>query len=317
MSATKRLLWSATGLLFTAGPGAVMADRQHGDAGQRVVRDREGSSRLRRCDDEDARRSGRAFRVHRACWARPQATTTVATVPVQSPTTSASPATSTTVAGATTTVTSAGATTPAAPTTTVAPTTTTTAPASTTTTAPVTTTTVAPTTTTTAAATTTTVAATTTTVAPTTTTSMAPAVATVEGRFANLAAGMSSRVASPDSPDRGLVAFLTVANPTSESLAVTVHITATSPAGFPKYFEAADFSGGGLTCRTVGGAEYFKASVTEAAFVCTGSLSASGVSVLTVSTGSLIPATAVGKPVVIDATLTPGAAHVALAGAFE
>lgn len=210
-------------------------------------------------------------------------------------------------------------TTTLAPPTTVAPTTTTVAP--TTTAAPTTTTTVAPTTTSTTLAptTTTTVApTTTTTVAPTTTTTApAPSGPTIAGSFANLTAGTKYTVPSPDDPNRGFVSLFTLSNPTGAAATVTVQINANSAAGFPKYFEAFDYATGSLTCKTGSGSDYYKASTTTASFVCTGTLPANASTVITVSSGSMIAATAVGQPVTVDATVTPGGANRTLAGAFK
>ncbi len=221
-------------------------------------------------------------------------------------------------------------------TTTVAPTTTTVAPTTSTTLAPTTTTTVAhPTTTTTAvtvpastttttaatgSTTSTTVAATTTTsttLAPTTTTTTAaPTAPAVSGSLANLKAGTTYPIASPDNPDRGFVGLLTVSNPTSASKVVTVTVNATSPVAFPRYLEAADYDTGAFTCVTATNGAYYKAGSTAATFTCTGTVAANAASVITVSSGSMIPATSVGQSVTLTATVNPGAATKTLQGTY-
>ena len=123
-------------------------------------------------------------------------------------------------------------------------------------------------------------------------------------------------IPTPDNPDRGFVALLTVANPTAAAKAVTVTIDASTPAGFPKYFEAADYAAGSFTCVTGTNGSYYKASTTTAMFTCTGTLAANAVSVITLSSGSMIAATAAGQPVTVVATANPGGSTKTLQGTF-
>jgi hypothetical protein len=197
------------------------------------------------------------------------------------------------------------------------PTTTTTVRPTTTTTIASTTTTVRPTTTTTIASTTTTVRpTTTTTIAPTTTTTAPSTDPTISGQVNNLKAGVRFTTNSPDNPDRGFASEFSVANPSSAAKMITVTITAATPAGFPKYFEAADYSAGAFNCVTGTGGAYYKASTTAATFTCTGSLPAKSASVITVSSGSLIATSAVGQTFTVAATVLPGTANRTLQGTF-
>ena len=183
-----------------------------------------------------------------------------------------------------------------------------------------TTTTVAPTTTTSTVAPTTT----TTTVAPTTTTTVAPTTTTVapntdptiEGVIANLTAGATYTITDPDTPKRGFVSEFKVANPGTAAQAVTVTIVANTPAGFPKWFEAADYDTHVFSCRNSLGNPYYKTNTITGTFMCTGSLPAGAASVITVSSGSLIPVEAVGQIVNVAATVSPGTANRTLQGVF-
>ena len=132
----------------------------------------------------------------------------------------------------------------------------------------------------------------------------------------NLRAGARYTINSPDNPDRGFVSEFSIGNPSNVAKAITVTITAATPAGFPKYFEAADYGTGAFTCKTGTGTDYYKASTTAATFTCTGSLPANGASVITVSSGSLIATSAVGQTVNVAATVSPGGANRTLQAAF-
>jgi hypothetical protein len=172
-------------------------------------------------------------------------------------------------------------------------------------------TTVAPTTTAAPAPTTTT------TVAPTTTTTAAPNTdPTVEGVISNLTAGATLTITDPDNPDRGFVSEFKIANPGKAAQAITVTIMANTPAGFPKFFEAADYDAHVFTCKNSVGAPYYKTVTLAGTFTCTGSLPAGAASVITVSSGSLIAATAVGQIVNVAATVSPGTGNRMLQGVF-
>jgi hypothetical protein len=145
---------------------------------------------------------------------------------------------------------------------------------------------------------------------------VAPTTPGVAGVLANVQSGVSYRITDPETPNRGFVAELAISNPSAAAQSVTVTITGSTPAGFPRYFEAADYDQAVFTCTNASGQGYYRTSVTEAAFTCTGSLPAATTSVITLSSGSLIAAAAIGQPVTVSASASPGGSTKALQGTF-